>query len=45
MVCEFCGATGEDVCETFEPYALEIRGVEEKITVCDDCFYDLAQDV
>lgn len=45
MECEFCGSTGANVSVTFEPYAFEIRGVEEEITVCDSCFYALAQDV
>jgi len=44
-MCDFCLREGDDVRETFDPYAWEMREELRKIIACDDCRQGLADDV
>lgn len=45
MICERCNQIKPDVCERLDPYDLEINEEENLITVCDQCYEEIADDI
>lgn len=45
LKCNDCGISGEDVEETFCPYAAEIHGKEVEAVLCKDCYRERSREV
>ncbi|MDA3958387.1 hypothetical protein [Oceanispirochaeta sp.] len=45
LTCDICGKEDETVEEIIDPYVLEIDGIEELITLCDDCYENRRDDI
>lgn len=45
LICDMCGCKKSDVKETLDPYEHDIHDREVEITVCDDCYMLIADEI
>lgn len=45
LTCSRCGVTDKTVKLTTNAYSVEIHGDDSKSNLCDNCLYDMAQEV
>ena len=45
LKCEDCGVESENVSEVNCPFAKEIYGAVNKVTICYNCFFERSQDI
>lgn len=45
LTCDFCDQVDDSVQRTIDPYTYEVEGLEELVTICEDCHKLRIEDV